>query len=347
MIFPDVYHRYSLPQRPIDFVPNMYTFTPSTNYTMQSSDEKRSIQGQMIAQPVPMHVFSPTPFQKVHSSSHDVFRTVDNANYSSYPKEYLVPPNSFLNNTTPLPDMASLSKRISYSPDFNMQQYQYFNANLASTGRISNNSDYMAPPQQVSVYYSGNMGSSWPKIPQFADVPQAAISKARLSGRVITKESEKQKQRYVLNIQNILNGLDMRTSLMIRNIPNKYTQTMLTQELDENHKGFYDIIYLPIDPKNRCNWGYAFINVVHPYIILSLYLEFNGKSWRNFNSEKICELTYGRLQGKDQLLKQLEGSGVMQQNDSAKKPLILETVEATEEQLKKIKEDFITAYGFS
>jgi hypothetical protein len=251
MICQDIYHRYSLPQRAIDFVPNMYTFTPSTNYTIQSSDEKRSIPNQMIAQPVPMQVFS--PFQKVHSSSHDVFRTVDHANYSIYQREYLAPPNSFLNNTTPLPDMSSLSKRVSYSPDFNMQQYQYFNANLASTGRISSNSDYMTPSPQVPVYYSGNMGSSWPKIPQPFDVPQVAASKARMSGRVITKESEKQKQRYLLNIQNILDGKDNRTSLMIRNIPNKYTQIMLTQELDEKHKGLYDIIYLPIDPKNRCN----------------------------------------------------------------------------------------------
>lgn len=252
MIYPDIYHRHSLPQRPIDFIPNMYTFTPSTNYTMQSSEEKRSIYNQMTTQPVPMQVFSPPPFQKVHSSSHDVFRVTDNANYPGYQREFLVPPNTFLNNTTPLPDMASLNTRISYSSDYNMQQYQYFNANLASTGRISNNSDYMVPTSQAPVYYSGNMGSSWPKIPQTIDPPLAA-SKARMTGRVITKESEKQKQRYLLNIHNILNGKDKRTSLMIRNIPNKYTQIMLTQELDEKHKGLYDIIYLPIDPKNRCN----------------------------------------------------------------------------------------------
>ena len=346
MIYPEIYHRHSLPQRPIDFMPNMYTFTPSTNYTMQSSEEKKSIHNQMPNQSIPMQVFSPPPFQKVHSSSHDVFRIVDNANYTGYPREYLVPPNTFLNNTTPLPDMASLNKRASYSPDFNMQQYEYYNPNFASTGRISNNSDYIPPTSQASIYYSGNMGSSWPKIPQNVDPPLAS-SKARMTGRVITKESEKQKQRYFLNIQNILNGKDKRTSLMIRNIPNKYTQIMLTQELDEKHKGLYDIIYLPIDPKNRCNWGYAFINVVHPVIILSLYIEFNGKSWRNFNSEKIWELTYGRLQGKEQLLKQLEGSGVMQQSDPCKKPLILETVEPTEEQLENIKEEFISTYSFS
>ena len=75
-------------------------------------------------------------------------------------------------------------------------------------------------------------------------------------------------------------------------------------------------------------------------------MQFNGKSWKNFNSEKICELTYGRLQGKTQLLKQLEGSGVMQQSDSAKKPLIFETIQPTKEQLEKIKKDFIKTYSF-
>jgi RNA recognition motif 2 len=300
----------------------------------------------MIAQPVPVGVYSPNSFKKMHSNSHDVFRTVDYVNYSGFQRGYLAPPNTFLNNTTPLPDMSSLNRKVNCSPDFNMQQYQYFNANLQSTGRISSNCDYIPQSAQTPVYYHENMGSSWPKISHPSEQPQVS-AKSRMSGRVITKESEKQKQRYVMNIQNILNGKDKRTSLMIRNIPNKYTQVMLTQELDEKHKGLYDIIYLPIDPKNRCNCGYAFINVVHPAIILSLYLEFNGKSWRNFNSEKICELTYGRLQGKDQLLKQLEGSGVMQQNDSAKKPLILETIEPTEEQLDKIRQEFNAAYGFS
>ncbi len=45
-------------------------------------------------------------------------------------------------------------------------------------------------------------------------------------------------------------------------------------------------------------------------------------------------------------MKQLEGSGVMQQSDPAKKPLILEIEEPLEEVIEKIKEDFNSTYGF-
>ena len=43
--------------------------------------------------------------------------------------------------------------------------------------------------------------------------------------------------------------------------------------------------------------GYAFINFVDPIYILKFFDEMNGKSWDRFKSEKICELTYGRIQG--------------------------------------------------
>ena len=57
-------------------------------------------------------------------------------------------------------------------------------------------------------------------------------------------------------------GMDARTTLMIRNIPNKYTQKILMQTIDgQGFYGKYDFFYLPIDFKNRCNVGYAFINM--------------------------------------------------------------------------------------
>lgn len=34
---------------------------------------------------------------------------------------------------------------------------------------------------------------------------------------------------------------------MIKNIPNKYTQDMLHDEISVNHKGKFNFFYLPID----------------------------------------------------------------------------------------------------
>lgn len=289
------YHRHSLPQRSsADFPNNSYHFTPSTNYTIPSSEEKRSGQRQMMGMNMSMNVLSPIPFEKdLHNNSYDEINKLEEANYAHYPKEGAMGSNTYFNSSMPLPDMATFVPKPSYSPDICMQQpYPYYNPNSASSGRISNNSDYFPgqPPQPS--YFGTGMGKSWPKIPasqqaqidKYSTIPSAY---RRKGGRVLTKENPNQKEKYRLNFRKILKGEDKKTSLMIRNIPNKYNQSMLTQELDENHEGLYDYIYLPIDPKNKCNYGYAFINLVHPIIILSLYKEFNGKSWKNFNSEKI------------------------------------------------------------
>ena len=49
---------------------------------------------------------------------------------------------------------------------------------------------------------------------------------------------------------------------MIRNIPNKYNKELMRETIDRNFKDTYDFFYLPIDFKNNCNVGYAFINFI-------------------------------------------------------------------------------------
>jgi len=77
---------------------------------------------------------------------------------------------------------------------------------------------------------------------------------------------------------------------------------MLLEHINLNHRCCFNFFYLPIDVKNNCNVGYAFINMTDPIFVLTLYEEFNGRYWEHFNSEKICELTYGRIQGKEGLV---------------------------------------------
>jgi dsDNA-specific endonuclease/ATPase MutS2 len=93
---------------------------------------------------------------------------------------------------------------------------------------------------------------------------------------------------YELDLEKIKNAEDLRTCLMVRNIPNKYSQNELIYEVNRNNQGRYDFVYLPIDYTNDANVGYAFINFVHPLFILDFFTEFNGYRWQRYKSPKIC-----------------------------------------------------------
>ncbi|XP_044491854.1 protein MEI2-like 2 isoform X2 [Mangifera indica] len=133
----------------------------------------------------------------------------------------------------------------------------------------------------------------------------------RVDGSASQIDSKKQ---YQLDLDKIVSGEDTRTTLMIKNIPNKYTSKMLLAAIDENHCGTYDFLYLPIDFKNKCNVGYAFINMVSPSHIISFYEAFNGKKWEKFNSEKVASLAYARIQGKAALVTHFQNSSLMNED---------------------------------
>ncbi|DAZ93934.1 TPA: hypothetical protein N0F65_012880, partial [Lagenidium giganteum] len=126
---------------------------------------------------------------------------------------------------------------------------------------------------------------------------------------------------YSLSIEKVASGDDKRTTLMIRNIPNKYTQQMLLAEINASHRGNYDFFYLPIDFKNKCNMGYAFINFMDSAHIIPFYQEFNNQKWTNFNSEKVCAISYARLQGKQAMITRFQNSSLLEKHESYR-PLV-------------------------
>ncbi|KAK2974181.1 hypothetical protein RJ640_021472 [Escallonia rubra] len=192
------------------------------------------------------------------------------------------------------------------------------------------------------------------------------------------------KRKYELDVDRVLRKEDNRTTLMIRNIPNKYTSKMLLAAIDEQHRGTYDFIYLPIDFKakdkktiadtlflllirvllsqNKCNMGYAFINMIDPLQIIPFhevwynpehntslwhkagvekgdeeidetgevgvgffgYRTFNGRKWEKFHSEKVATLAYARIQGKAALIAHFQNSSLMNE-DKRCRPILLHT----------------------
>ncbi|KAJ6761033.1 RNA RECOGNITION MOTIF-CONTAINING [Salix purpurea] len=132
--------------------------------------------------------------------------------------------------------------------------------------------------------------------------------------RIESNSNHSDKKQYELDVDCILRGGDNRTTLMIKNIPNKYTSKMLLAAIDEQCRGTYDFIYLPIDFKNKCNVGYAFINMTDPQQIIPFHKAFNGKKWEKFNSEKVASLAYARIQGKTALIAHFQNSSLMNED---------------------------------
>ena len=91
--------------------------------------------------------------------------------------------------------------------------------------------------------------------------------------------------------------VDGRTTCMIRNIPNKYTQKMFIDTINKTHFGTFDFLYLVFDFQNECNIGYSFINFTSTEHIETFIQQYEGKKWPLFNSDKKCSVCYAKIQG--------------------------------------------------
>lgn len=112
------------------------------------------------------------------------------------------------------------------------------------------------------------------------------------------------------------------TTLYIANIPNKYTKQMLLRLIDERFAGTYDFFYLPIDFENKCNVGYAFVNFRGLEAVRSFFHFFHRRKWPRFNSSKICEIRYAKIQGRENCVKHFANSCLMKQSDENLKPFV-------------------------
>eukprot|EP00258_Populus_trichocarpa_P000126 XP_002297875.3 protein MEI2-like 4 isoform X1 [Populus trichocarpa] len=206
-----------------------------------------------------------------------------------------------------------------------LQSMEFLSANMFPHGGGNRLELSMTPKnvglqsqQQRSMVFPGR-GQMIPMINTF-DPPSERARSRRNEGSI----SQADKKQYELDIDRILRGEDNRTTLMIKNIPNKYTSKMLLAAIDEHHKGSYNFIYLPIDFKNKCNVGYAFINMIDPSQIIPFYQAFNGKKWEKFNSEKVALLAYARIQGKTALIAHFQNSSLMNE-DKRCRPILFNT----------------------
>jgi hypothetical protein len=102
-------------------------------------------------------------------------------------------------------------------------------------------------------------------------------------------------------------GARARTTIMIRNIPCRWTAVDLLSVLFHIIDGTWDLLYMPCTNTAVANAGYAFMNFCTPQDTLRLYNAMHGHQWPHTRSGKICEIRYARIQGR-QLLTHLNSS---------------------------------------
>jgi hypothetical protein len=91
---------------------------------------------------------------------------------------------------------------------------------------------------------------------------------------------------------------DVRDTVMLRNIPNKYTQRMLLDQINSlGFEGTYSFFYLPRDVRTTANTGYSFV-CFNDNGSAKLFMDkFSGYKLPGFNSQKVCEVSWARIQG--------------------------------------------------
>jgi len=90
----------------------------------------------------------------------------------------------------------------------------------------------------------------------------------------------------------------MTTSVMLRNIPNRYTpEELLHDMVQRGFEGAFDFFYLPTDFATKKNKGYGFINLRTPSLALRFRHVFDGQKLTRYVTQKVLEVSPAVTQG--------------------------------------------------
>ena len=102
--------------------------------------------------------------------------------------------------------------------------------------------------------------------------------------------------------KNIMLGLDKRTSIIIKNIPENFTDEQFKQ-IVLHFNPHIDFFYVPIKIRTRKKLKVAFVNVLNYSQIVPIYMGLLYKTKFIYNNPDIgMEICYSKVQGKNQLI---------------------------------------------
>jgi RNA recognition motif-containing protein len=119
------------------------------------------------------------------------------------------------------------------------------------------------------------------------------------------------------------------TTLMIRNIPNRYSQRELIMELEDlGFAGAFDFLYVPLDKGTMLNVGYAFVNFVEPSWAeqcIRVFRNYRFKRHRKLSS-KIASVSVAHIQGLEANLAHYEKAAVSASKLKQQRPVLMANI---------------------
>jgi len=102
------------------------------------------------------------------------------------------------------------------------------------------------------------------------------------------------------------------TTLMIRNVPNRYCRSLFMQELDSlGFRGKYNFVYLPMDNATHWNVGYAFVNFEDPADAERCVHIMEGHEFARYKQRRrVAQVSVAHIQGLERNLAHYSASAV-------------------------------------
>jgi len=119
------------------------------------------------------------------------------------------------------------------------------------------------------------------------------------------------------------------TTLMIRNIPNRYTQRELILELEaQGFAGTFDFLYAPLDKGTMSNVGYAFVNFIDHTWAAKCMETFHGYRFKRHRkaSGKIAAVSIAHIQGLEANLAHYKNAAVNTAKLKQRRPLVMANI---------------------
>lgn len=119
------------------------------------------------------------------------------------------------------------------------------------------------------------------------------------------------------------------TTMMIRNIPGRYSQNDLMLDLkDLGFAGTYDFLYMPMDKGTAANVGYAFVNFVNDSWAEKCMQSFTNYRFARHQrtSSKLASVSVAHLQGLEKNLQHYENAAVNMSKEKRRRPVVVANI---------------------